>query len=263
MTRGAASGFALAMGLVLMIVSGAEAQTPPAGTILTFGGNLGNPPTLFGVNPATGKRTTLSDLGNSAQGPTVYPNDLATGAGGVLVATGLSPTNADLGLFVRIDPATGHRTLISEFTKSPSTGYDPFGVAVQSKGVYLVTDRGSGGGGNGAALWRVTADGNKTNLSDFNNAGQGPTGSSPEGVALDDNGNIYVADGEAGSQCNLPDAADHCGGLFLVNGNGKWIASESDRSGNAEIFTMRANGSAQIERTYTANAVNDGASWTG
>ena len=217
MVRNAALGLALAAVFVLLTASVAAAQTPPAGTILTFGGNFGSPQSLYGINPTTGKRTLLSDQGNASEGPTIAPYDLAAGAGGVVVAVGLSPTNADLGLVVRFDPSTGKRTLISEFTKSPSTGYVPFGVAVEPNGNLLVTDRGSGGGGNGAALWEITTAGVKTKISDFNNPSQGPTGTSPEGVALDDSGNIYVADAEAGSQCNLPDATDYCGALFLVN----------------------------------------------
>lgn len=204
--------------LAFAAVPAAASQTPPAGAILTFAGTgFGSPPSLYGVDPGSGQRTELSDQGNANEGPTVSPYRLAAGAG-VVVAAGLSPTSADHGLLVQFDPATGQRTLISDFT-NPSqgpVGYVPFGVAVESSDTFLVTDRGQGGGGNGAALWLVSG-GMRTKISDFNNSAQGPTGSSPEGVARDPSGNVYVADTEAGTQCNLPDAADFCGALFRVD----------------------------------------------
>jgi uncharacterized repeat protein (TIGR03803 family) len=199
--------------------SALASQTPPPGTILTFAGGFGSAPSMYGVDPSTGRRTALSDLANAVQGPTFFPYRVAGGAGGMVVATGLSTSSADHGLLVRINPATSQRTVISDFTNPGQgpIGYVPFGVAVESSTVFLVTDRGQGGGGNGAALWRVNG-GIRTKLSDFNNAAQGPTGTSPEGVALDASGHIYVADAEAGSQCNLPSAADRCGALFRVDG---------------------------------------------
>ena len=44
--------------------------------------------------------------------------------------------------------------------------------------------------------------------------------------------------------------------------NGLFIAFWSNRAGPPEIFTMKADGSSQIERTFTSNAVDDGVSWT-
>jgi hypothetical protein len=191
---------------------------PPAGTILTFAGQFGSP-SLYAVDPATGKRTALSDLTDPSQGPTLTDWRLASDFGHV-VSTGLSTTTPDDGLLVQIDPATGQRTTISDFQNPAqgSIGYTPFGVFVVSSTAYLVTDRGQGGGGNGAALWSVD-NGVRTKITNFNDPSEGPLGKSPEGVAINGAGQMWVIDSEAGTDCT--GFGDHCGGLFRVDPNGQ------------------------------------------
>ena len=191
---------------------------PPSGTILTFAGQFGHP-LLYAVDPVTGKRTALSDLTDPSQGQTFSTWRLASDFGKV-AATGLSTTMPDDGLLVQIDPATGQRTVVSDFQNPAQgpVGYTPFGVFVLSSTTYLVTDRGQGGGGNGAALWRVE-DGMRTKVTDFNDPSQGPLGNSPEGVAIDGAGQMWVVDAEAGTDCT--GFGDHCGGLFRVAANGQ------------------------------------------
>ena len=191
---------------------------PPTGTILTFAGQFGHP-SLYAVDPATGMRTQLSDLTDPSEGQTLGNWRIASDFGHI-VATGLSTTQQDDGLLVRIDPSTGQRTVVSDF-QNPAQGpigYTPFGVFVLSSTSYLVTDRGQGGGGNGAALWGVD-NGVRTKITDFNDPSEGPLGKSPEGVAIDGSGQMWVVDAEAGTDCT--GFGDHCGGLFRVAPNGQ------------------------------------------
>jgi hypothetical protein len=195
---------------------------PPAdGTVLTFAGPTPQQTFIYGIDPTTGQRHAISDLTDPSEGPTLAPRGrIAINSAGIVVASGADPSNPDDGLLLLVDPATGARTLLSDFA-DPSygpTGFDPFGLAFDTTGGLLVTDRGQGGGGNGAALWRVFADGSRVKLTDFNDPTEGPTGRSPEGVAVDGAGRIYVIDGEAGTDCT--GFGDHCGGLFRVDPTG-------------------------------------------
>ncbi|HST24961.1 MAG TPA: hypothetical protein VLJ76_03135 [Gaiellaceae bacterium] len=206
-------------GIVFVPGAAPPPPPPPTGTILTFAGAFGHP-SLYAVDPATGKRTALSDMSDASQGPTLSTWRLASDFGKV-VATGLSTTVQDDGLLVQIDPATGKRTIVSDFENAAQgpIGYTPFGVFVLASNTFLVTDRGQGGGGgNGAALWSVE-NGVRTKVTDFDNPSQGPLGRSPEGVAIDGSGQMWVVDAEAGTDCT--GFGDHCGGLFRVAQNGQ------------------------------------------
>jgi hypothetical protein len=86
---------------------------------------------LFSVDPATGQRTIVSDFTDSTQGPLGdFITFLAIDASGNVLVTdiGAGPSGA---LF-SVDPATGQRTILSDFgdsTQGP-TGIDPIGVVI-------------------------------------------------------------------------------------------------------------------------------------
>ena len=165
---------------------------------------------LYVVNPATGDRTILSDFGNAGQGPLGYqPFGIAVAeSGNILVADWGGGSNG--ALFV-VNPSTGARTILSDFGNAGQgpLGADPIGVAVNSSGTIYVIDYNAGTSNNGALFVVNPTTGNRTILSDFGNAGQGPLATQTYGVAVDGNGNILVVDLDYGTFAN--------GGLFVVN----------------------------------------------
>jgi hypothetical protein len=87
---------------------------------------------LFTINPSTGKRTLLSDFGDSAQGPLgLLPNGVVLLSAGYLVSDGGAGTN-QLGALFTVNPETGQRTLLSDFGDSSqgSLGSYPTGIAI-------------------------------------------------------------------------------------------------------------------------------------
>lgn len=187
----------------------AEARAAAASTFLTLGGP---PQTVYGVDAVTGKRRAISDMTNASQGPTAGAYNVGAGHGTVVITA--FRTGPDQGLLLGLNPATGKRTLISDFnnTAQGPVGYTPYGVAVVSSNEFLVTDRGQGGGGNNAALWRIK-NGTRTKVTDF---GKGTiAGGSPEGVVVDGSGHIFVVDAKGGTDCNS--GGKGCGELAQVD----------------------------------------------
>ena len=86
---------------------------------------------------------------------------------------------------------------------------DPFDFALEAGGTVLVIDSNAGTGGFGA-LFRVDAmSGNRSLVSDFGNAAQGPLGVDPTGLALEAGGTALVIDFDAGTGAH--------GALFRVD----------------------------------------------
>ena len=143
-----------------------------------------------------GTRTVVSDFGDATQGPL---GD--SGASGVAVETSGQILVVDydggpnrMGALFRVDPVTGVRTLLSDFGNSTQgqVGKEPNGVAVEASGQILVADTKAGTNG---MLFRVNpTTGERTVLSDFGDAGKGPLGSYPYGVAVEASGKILVED---------------------------------------------------------------------
>jgi len=197
------------------------AEPPPAGTVLVLDRDAGGPGYLLAVDPATGRRSVLAAFSDPAGGQIIAPYEIAAGPGGRIVATGISlttpPTAPNDGLLLSIDPVTGQRTVLSDFANPAQgpTGFAPFGVAFDVDGSMLVTDKGFGGG-SGTALWRVDpSTGTRTLVSDWASTAYGPRGRAPTGVGVAPGGVIYVADAEAGSDCQ--GFGDLCGQLFRVD----------------------------------------------
>jgi DNA-binding beta-propeller fold protein YncE len=157
---------------------------------------------LFRIDPTTGNRIVITDLNDSAQGPIgADPGAVAVEGGGNLLVADNSSGAGFRGTLFRMSPATGIRTVLSDFANAAqgSLGTDPMGVAIESTGTILVADPG-GAQGDPNLLFRVDpATGMRTILSDFTDPGQGPTGENPSGLALDYAGRILVATGQTGT----------------------------------------------------------------
>ena len=170
----------------------------PSGQILVvdYDGGPNRMGALFRVDPVTGVRTLLSDFGNPTQGQVgEEPTGVAVEASGqILDADNDAGTN---GMLFRVNPATGARTVLSDFSdggKGPLGSY-PYGVAVEASGKILVADQDAAGPAYLGALFRVDpVTGFRTLLSDFGNLAQGPLGVDPAGVAVETNGKILVMD---------------------------------------------------------------------
>lgn len=193
----------IALPALLFFCLGTFAQAlpiPPEGQALITDHNTGpdNEGVLFIVDLGTGQREIVSDFSDPSQGPTgngpfgIVLKDLRT----AIVATDGAD---DPGLLFSVDLITGNRTVISDFGNPAQgpLGEDPAGVALNSDGNALVVDDNANGGPGGLFLVDLRpgpALGQRTLISDFSNPDQGPLGSTPKGVTLDQNGNALVTD---------------------------------------------------------------------
>ena len=157
---------------------------------------------LFRVDPISGKRSLVSDFGDPAQGPLGDdPRDLAPEAAGTVLVIDLNAGTGGFGALFRVDPASGDRSLVSDFGNRAQgpLGAAPVGLVLEAGGTVLVIDIDSGTGFNGV-LFRVDAiTGNRSLASDFGNATQGPLVAAPRGLALESSGTVLVIDEDAGT----------------------------------------------------------------
>jgi exosortase sorting signal-containing protein len=154
----------------------------PGGTIylITELGGLNNDGgLLFTVDPVTGFRTIVSDLGDPLQGQVGFSRWLTIpGAGSTIYA--LLNSNVFSGV-VRVNPANGFRTLITDFDNPAqgTTETNAQGIAVEVSGSILVN------GGNSDSLFRIDpVSGNRTVLSDYADPAQGVLGGFGEGIII-------------------------------------------------------------------------------
>ncbi len=158
---------------------------------------------LYLVDRASGFRSVISNFDNPDQGPRldrgVYGLAIAHAHTGDIFTIG-NPTfgNPMWGVY-NVDPVTGNRTLISDFTDSsqgPLFVTRPIDIAIDTAGNLLVTNYNSDDPGS-SYLYRIDAhSGVRTILSDFDNNSQGPLGGFPSAVAVDPEGSIFVTDPE-------------------------------------------------------------------
>jgi hypothetical protein len=185
------------------------------GTILVTntGGDTLDRGGLYSVNPADGMRQRITDFGNATQGLPLGQSPV-----GVLIAndntllvvdqdSGMSVGFSNLpGALFRVNPLTGQRTVLSDFG-NPSQGplgQDPRNLAQLSDETILVIDflaRTDPSVDIGGILFAVNPiTGERTIISAFGDADQGPTMVGPLDVAVTENDKIYVvADGGAGT----------------------------------------------------------------
>ncbi len=159
----------------------------------------GFPTSVLRVAPWNDTRTIVSDLSNASQGGdlsccsitdlTLEPrarDENHDGREAILIDTADIP-NLDPqreSAIYRVDPVTGHRSLVSDFTNPAQglTGVDPnVGLAVEPDGAILVDTMGS----QGDLLVRVDPKtGNRTVVSNFDDPAEGPVGNYLWGAAV-------------------------------------------------------------------------------
>ena len=202
--------------------------------VLSVSGGTGGAGVLFGIDPATGVRTFLNDLGNAAQGPIgSFTHGLAIdGSGDILVTAAAGGTSLPsctffpgCGVLFSVNPSTGARTLISDFgvpAQGPA-GQDPAGLAIDASGNLLVMDFNAGTNlpscntrGCGALFSVNRSNGARTPLSNFGLAAQGQTGVDPVALGIDAQGDVLVIDIDAGTSLSSCGSRG-CGALFKVD----------------------------------------------
>ncbi len=156
-----------------------------------------SPGGIFKVDPSTGDRTIVSGFGVGSGPSFSDPFAVAITPGGdILVSDVLGDS------IFRIDPNTGDRTRIS----GPGVGagpafFGPLGIAISPDNSLIVTTYATHASVMGDPIgdvYRVDmTTGDRTTLSSsFLGIGTGPELESPDGVAIDDDGQILVLDRE-------------------------------------------------------------------
>jgi len=185
---------------------------------------------------SNGTRTILSDFGNTAQGPTGSGGLTAVtwtpvgllGLGQTILALDREAGSHDDGALFTVDPSTGKRTVLSDFGNAAQgqLGADPIGVVVANGLLGLgtqiyVLDSDAGTNGQGG-LFRVDpSTGNRTLLSDFGNAAQGPLGANPVSIAIAPAGLLSILGMNAGFLVLDNNAGTNgVGAVFAVDSNG-------------------------------------------
>ncbi len=155
----------------------------PGGTIWVLDNRAGTSfsGALFKVDPVSGARALVSDLGDPTQGQTSdEPQAVAVEAAGTILIVGSSVFTFGPGggltlPLYRVDPATGDRTVLSELSnpaQGATTQGAPRGLTIEPDGSILVAVEGEGPHPGG--VFRVDkVTGARSLLSDFSNPAQG------------------------------------------------------------------------------------------
>jgi streptogramin lyase len=157
---------------------------------------------LIRVNQTTGDRTVVSgciDVSCSSQrgtGPDfVFPRGIAVESDGqILVCEGFLADPSNQQSILRVDPATGNRTVVSSSLAGSEVGSGPafdtlFDIIIEADGNILVADT------EIDTVFRVDpVTGNRSVLTS-NTVGTGPAMSFPGDMALEDDGNIVMTEG--------------------------------------------------------------------
>jgi len=161
-----------------------------------FGANNGG---LIHVTKSNGARNSLSENNNPVGGPSFEtPWGMTSDANGDLLVAEQAMVGATPPGLIRVDKATGVRTLLSNNT-TPAGGPDfstPSGIAVEADGSILVADLSAfpkGGGGAGGVIRVDPVTGVRTTLSRNGSPAGGPAFDGPMDIAVADSGDIYVA----------------------------------------------------------------------
>ncbi|MDH3599794.1 MAG: NHL repeat-containing protein, partial [Candidatus Tectomicrobia bacterium] len=167
------------------------------GTIVVAGAVAGRR-AIIRVTPETGSRSLVSDTTRGSGPAFVGPAAIAIETDGSLVLVDVN--RRDSGTVMRVDAATGDRTVISGCTQGSSRSCQgmvvgdgppfqfPQSIAVEASGQLVIADR------DRAAVLRVDpGTGNRMILSD-NATGNGPALQSPRAIAIAPDGALMVVD---------------------------------------------------------------------
>lgn len=138
---------------------------------------------LFGVDPLTGLRTTLSDF-NTGPNTGREPEGVALERDGQILVVDKHAGPLTRGMLFRVDPQTGARTIVSDFAVGPNGGGDPLALAVvpPTHGTLIVIHEvvNDNGGTAAASDWTLLVNGGNPSPTSF--PGAGPPGTT---VALE------------------------------------------------------------------------------
>ena len=177
---------------------------PNGDIVLTDQGFTTGIPQVVDVNPGTGARTVISGAGLGTGPALVMPNSVAVGPGGAILVTDIAPVTGNPRL-LRIDPATGNRTVLTGVGVGAGPAVNVAAVGVEG-GIIYVTDV------VGNQIMSVDpATGNRTLVSGPG-AGGGAPFFSPVSITSDRPGSIVVLDAERPAPGGLP-----LGGLVRVD----------------------------------------------
>ncbi|HEY1274026.1 MAG TPA: hypothetical protein VGF25_03920 [Thermoleophilaceae bacterium] len=157
-----------------------------------FGGGGG----IIRVDTTTGARSVVSQNAAPVGGPAfVDPLGVVIAPNGDLLVADQNAFAGAGGGVIRVNPATGQRTTVSE-NASPAGGpafVDPFALTLAANGDILVSDQNAFGGGGGVIRVNPTT-GARTVVTQNTAPPGGPLFDAPFGITTEANGNIVVAD---------------------------------------------------------------------
>jgi hypothetical protein len=158
---------------------------------------------LFRVSPSDGMRTIVSNFADANQGPLGGdPSGVSIEASGAVLVADANTVGFPSGAVFRIDPGSGQRTIVSDFTDAAQgpLGDLPIDVQPGSGGELWVVDQGGGGAVGFGRLFRVDAStGARSIVSEFTNPAQGPIGFNQNDVKLGGSGGLLVMDFDSGT----------------------------------------------------------------
>ncbi len=235
MLRGTVRAIAALVALALLFaVPAAQGAIKPGDILIAdddaFGtagcGDLDGCGGLIKVDPKTGQQTALSNNAISADNVFSSPTELTLDRKGRILVSEYKGFSGGAGALIRVDPATGQATLISDNAMSgPGLFATPFGVVIDRTGRTLVADYGAFPGGGVISV--NTATGQQTAFSN-NSISVPDLFDTPFGLGLSQSGRPLVADSSA--------FADGNGGIIGVDAQGQESAVTNNAISATDAF---------------------------